>query len=599
MTETIVIGLSEIIILGISAQWLAWKLKLPSILFLLLFGFIAGPVLGILNPDAVMGDTLLPVVTMSVAIVLFEGGLTLSLKDLKSVGGTVISLISIGVLITWLIATLGAYFILGINIRISILLGAVLVVTGPTVIGPLLNHIKPKGKVGKVLKWEGIVIDPVGALLAVLVFEAILVQELQHASSLIALGIFKTIVIGGGIGVGLAYLLIFLLKRYLIPDFLQESMTFMLVILGFVISNYFQEESGLFAATVMGIVLDNQNMVTIKNIAKFKENLKVLIISSLFILLAARLELASFLNFGWNTLFFLLLLIFVGRPLSVFVSTLKSGLSTKEKLFLSWMAPRGIVAAAVASVFAFKLGETDLEQTEQIVPLTFMVIIGTVAIYGITSPWVAKKLKIAQTDPQGVLFIGAFKWVRTLAKIIQNNGFNVALIDTSLPNINAAKREGLKAYHGNVLSEAIADEIDLDGIGKLAAFTPNDEVNAMAALNFSEHFDSEHIFQLMPHLNESKGFNAHAPKHLRGRFLFSDEFFYETIKELTKEGFEFGEIQLSKNNTFENIVNNNIVEVVPLFLITPSKKLKVFIENTEWEPGENDNIVILKKANSK
>jgi NhaP-type Na+/H+ or K+/H+ antiporter len=599
MTETIVIGLAEIIILGISAQWLAWRLKLPSILFLLLFGFIAGPVLGILNPDAIMGDTLLPVVTMSVAIVLFEGGLTLSLKDLKSVGGTVISLISIGVLITWIIAALGAYFILGMNIRISILLGAVLVVTGPTVIGPLLNHIKPKGKVGKVLKWEGIVIDPVGALLAVLVFEAILVQELQHASSLIALGIFKTVVIGGGIGIGLAYLLIFLLKRYLIPDFLQESMTFMLVILGFVISNHFQAESGLFAATVMGIMLDNQNMVTIKNIAKFKENLKVIIISSLFILLAARLELEAFLKFDWNTLIFLLLLIFVGRPLSVFISTLKSTLTIKEKLFLSWMAPRGIVAAAVASVFAFKLGETDLDQTSQIVPITFMVIIGTVAIYGLTAPWLAKKLKIAQSDPQGVLFIGAFVWVRKLAKIIQNNGFNVALIDTSLPNINAAEREGLKAYHGNVLSEAIADEIELDGIGKLAAFTPNDEVNAMAALNFSEHFDSEHIFQLKPHLNESKGFNAHAPKHLRGRFLFSDEFFFETIKELTKEGFVFEEIQLSKKNKFEDLVNNNMGEVVPLFSITQYKKLKVFIENADWQPGENDKIVVLKKANSK
>jgi NhaP-type Na+/H+ or K+/H+ antiporter len=545
-----------------------------------------------------MGDTLLPVVTMSVAIVLFEGGLTLSLKDLKSVGGTVISLISIGVLITWIVTTLGAYYILGMNIRISILLGAVLVVTGPTVIGPLLSHIKPKGKVGKVLKWEGIVIDPVGALLAVLVFEAILVEELQHASSLIALGIFKTIVFGGGIGIALAYILIFLLKRYLIPDFLQESMTFMLVILGFVISNHVQAESGLFAATVMGIVLDNQNMVTIKNIAKFKENLKVIIISSLFILLAARLEIESFLNFDWNTLVFLLLLILIGRPLSVFISTIKSGMSIKEKLFLSWMAPRGIVAAAVASVFAFKLGETDLDQTGQIVPLTFMVIIGTVAIYGLTAPWVAKKLKIAQTDPQGVLFIGAFDWVRTLAKIIQKNGFKVALIDTSLPNINKSRESGLKAYHGNVLSEAIADEIDLDGIGKLAAFTPNDEVNAMAALNFSEHFDSEHIFQLKPHLNETKGFNAHAPKHLRGRFLFSDDFFFETIRELTKEGFEIEEMQLSKENTFEKMVNNNIGEVVPLFLITPTKKLKVFFENSEFEPGENDKIVVLRKANS-
>ncbi len=595
MSEHIITGLAIIVILGISAQWIAWRLKMPSILFLLIFGFVAGPVTGILNPDEVMGEMLLPVVTMSVAVVLFEGGLSLRINDLKTVGGTVMKLITIGVFITWMVTSVSAYYILGLNLRISILLGAILVVTGPTVIGPLISHIRPKGNVGKVLKWEGIVIDPVGALLAVLVFEVILVEKIEQASSLVALGILKTIVFGGGIGIALALLLIFLLKRYWVPDFLQEAVTFMLVILAFLLSNQFQDESGLFAATVMGIVLDNQKMVTIKNIVEFKENLRVLIISSLFILLAARLEFSDFTGFQWNSVVFMLVLIFIGRPLSIFLSTLGSGLNIREKIFLSWMAPRGIVAAAIASVFAFKLEVTGLKQTENIVPITFLVIVTTVALYGLTAPWLARKLKVAQTDPQGILFIGACKWVRDVAVLLKKKGFRIVLIDTSLPNVKKARSKELTAYHGNVLSEAIADEIDLDGVGKLLAMTPNDEVNALAALNFSEFFDSEHIFQIKPVLSDNKGFNAHAPKHLRGRFVFNDEFHYDTIEKLINENYKLQVIEVDENVTYDDLVIQYKGNILPLFLITSTKKLHVFIEEIEWEPTAGDKLIVMAR----
>ncbi len=595
MSEHIITGLAIIVILGISAQWIAWRLKMPSILFLLIFGFLAGPVTGILNPDEIMGEMLLPVVTMSVAIVLFEGGLSLRINELKSVGGTVVKLITIGVFITWMVASISAYYILGLNLRISILLGAILVVTGPTVIGPLISHIRPKGNVGKVLKWEGIVIDPVGALLAVLVFEVILVGKIEQASSLVVLGILKTIVFGGGIGIALALLLIFLLKKYWVPDFLQETLTFMLVILAFLLSNQFQSESGLFAATVMGIVLDNQKMVTIKNIVEFKENLRVLIISSLFILLAARLEFSDFANFQWNTVIFLVVLIFIGRPLSIFLSTIGSDLNIREKLFLSWMAPRGIVAAAIASVFAFKLAASGVKQTENLVPITFLVIVTTVALYGLTAPWLARKLKVAQTDPQGVLFIGACKWVRDLAALIKEQGFSVVLIDTSQVNVKKARRKGLAAYHGNVLSEAIAEEIDLDGVGKLLAMTPNDEVNALAALNFNEFFDSEHIFQVKPVLSHKKGFNAHAPKHLRGRFLFNDEFTYDTIDELLQEKYRLQIIDLDKTKAYDDLILEYKGEIVPLFLITATNKLQVFLEEMEWELADGQKLIVFAK----
>jgi len=335
LSEQNLIAFASIIILGITAQWIAWRAKFPSILFLLIFGFIAGPVTGFINPDKLMGDLLLPVVSISVAVILFEGGLTLRIGELKEVGKVVLMLISVGVLITWIIAALSSHYILNLNWKISILLGAILVVTGPTVIGPLLRQIRPIKRVSTILKWEGIVIDPIGALLAVLVFQVILAGELIDAGSLVFWGIAKTILIGGAVGLAMAGILVLLLRKFWIPDFLQESSALMLVFAAFVISNHFQPESGLFAATLMGLVLDNQKQVSIKRIVDFKENLRVLIISSLFILLAARLSLEDFNKLDINTLIFVGILILIVRPIAVFISTLGSELKWRERAFIS------------------------------------------------------------------------------------------------------------------------------------------------------------------------------------------------------------------------------------------------------------------------
>jgi NhaP-type Na+/H+ or K+/H+ antiporter len=230
MNEEKLIELASIAVMGIVAQWLAWRLRFPSILFFLVIGFIAGPVTGFLHPDGLMGELLLPIVSISVALILFEGGLTLRLGELRDVGRVVITLIIVGAIITWIFASAAAHYILMLDLRLSILLGAILIVTGPTVIGPLLSHVRPLKRVSTILKWEGILIDPVGAILAVLVFEAIISGEISEAGTVIFLGIFKTIFIGGVIGFGMAKLLILLMKKFLIPDILQESVAFVMVI---------------------------------------------------------------------------------------------------------------------------------------------------------------------------------------------------------------------------------------------------------------------------------------------------------------------------------------------------------------------------------
>ncbi|MFO7756436.1 MAG: sodium:proton antiporter, partial [Bacteroidales bacterium] len=465
MSDNILIGLGLIVLLGFAAQWLAWRIRVPSILLFLVLGIIAGPVLGYINPDKMFGEILIPFISFSVAIILFEGGLTLKFSEFKNIGRVLSLLLSVGVLITWLTAMLAAHWLFGLNIKIAILLGAVLTVTGPTVIGPLLLSIRPKQRTGNILKWEGILIDPIGALLAILVFEVLLIGEVDNAAPVILLHILKTVLLTTLIGGGFAALLILLIRKYWIPGFLHELAALSFVVAAFLISNHLQEESGLLATTIMGIVLANQKYVPVKKIKDFKENLTILMIPVLFILLSARLSPGDIQILDYKALIFLLVLVLIARPLSVFISSIRSNLSLREKMFVSWMAPRGIVAAAVSSVFALKLENDGIAQTEYLVPLTFMVIIGTVLIYGTTSPLAAKLLKISQSDPQGVIIAGAQDWARQIAQILKEHNFSVVILDTNRYNTREANMDGLNAYNESIISEKVTEKVDLEGVG--------------------------------------------------------------------------------------------------------------------------------------
>ncbi|MFI5323895.1 MAG: cation:proton antiporter [Thermodesulfobacteriota bacterium] len=331
--------------LGIGSYWVSWRAGVPAIMLLLASGFIAGPLTGLVNPDRIFGEILLPVVSVSVAVVLFEGGMNLKFSELREIRGVVLSLVTIGVFVTWAVIAIAAHFLFGFDHGIAALLGAILVVTGPTVIMPLLHDLRASGKIGSIMKWEGIVVDPLGALLAVLVFHVIIASGVLRATELVGWSVLKTFAVGGFIGVACARMLIHILKKYWVPDYLQNSVTLMTLIAAFTASDYTQRESGFITVTIMGIVLANQKTVSIKHIMEFKETLRVLFISSLFIILASRLTLKDLQYvFNWRGALFLGVLFFIARPLCVFLSTYRSGLNLKEKLFLSWIAPRGIVA---------------------------------------------------------------------------------------------------------------------------------------------------------------------------------------------------------------------------------------------------------------
>lgn len=572
MVEALLVGVAAIVVLGVGAQWIAWRLHVPSILLLLGVGFLVGPILGLLDPDAMFGELLTPFVEVAVALILYEGGLSLRFSELEEHGGTIFRLVTVGVLVTLVATTVAAELFFGFDPGLAILLGAILVVTGPTVIIPMLRHMQPVERLGSILRWEGIMIDPIGAMLAVLVFEALLVGRLEAATTLALFGVLETLVFGGIIGAVFAGVLILLLRWHWVPDFLHNPVSLMLVVIALVASNELQPESGLLAVTVMGILLANQDQVPVKHIVEFKENLQVLLVGALFIVLAARLQPEAVGIIGLGALAFLAVLVLLARPLSVWISTLGSDLEPRERAMIGLTAPRGIVAAAIASLFALRLTEAGYPQAEALVPITFFTIIGTVAIYGIASPLLARRLGLADPDPQGVLIVGAHDWARALAHRLKEEGFRVMLADANRLHVVQAWDEGLHAQHGDVVSEEMMENLDFYGIGRMLALTSNDEVNALAALHFKEVFERSQVFQLVHGTEEDR---QRLPPHLRGRFLFGPDVTYERLAALYEDGAEIRSVELEEPLARDDLADHFGTEVVPLFLITPSGGLDV------------------------
>lgn len=593
MSEHLLVGVTSIIVLGIAAQWIAWRLHLPSILLLLTFGIIAGPVTGFLNPDEILGDALFPVVSLSVALILFEGGLNLKFSELEDSGQVVLRLVTIGIVVTWFLSAAGAYFLLGLALPLAVLLGAILVVTGPTVIIPLLRQIRVVGRTNSIVKWEGIVNDPIGAVLAVLVFEAILISGFGATTMAIVTGILLTIFDGVLLGGFSAILLIFLLKRYWVPDYLKNAVTLMMVILAFTLSNIVQAESGLFTVTLMGVILANQKGVNVKSIIEFKEHLGLLLLSTLFIILSSRLQMEELTHLGWRSIAFLAALVLIVRPISVWLSTIKTGLSWKEKLFLGWMAPRGIVAAAVTAIFALELAEQGgYSQAESMVPNMFFIIVGTVAIYGLSAAPLGRWLGVAQPNPQGVLIVGAHAWARNIASTLQDKGFQVLLIDNNREHIRNASLEGLAATYASILSEFVHDDIEMSGLGRLVALTSNDEVNSLAALHFSEIFGRSEVYQLAPKESESNRKES-VSMPLRGRLLFDSQKTYTDLDRCFRSEAVIKVAQLTKDFDLDQYRELHDGEVIPMFLITEEDKLKVFSTDNKLVPQPGDSLISL------
>jgi NhaP-type Na+/H+ or K+/H+ antiporter len=593
--EHILIGLASMVILGIAAQWLSWRLRMPAILLLLIVGFVAGPVTGFLDPTALLGDLIFPIVSLSVAVILFEGGLSLDIAELRDTGRVIGRLLTVGVMITWILSTAFAVLLLDLDLGLAALLGAILVVTGPTVIVPLLRHIRPTARVGAAVKWEGIVNDPVGAILGVLVFEVIIAGGLEAGLATVIPSLLSAVLAGTLVGLGGAGIVVLLLDRHWIPDYLESPVALGLVFLAFAMANRMQNEAGLLAVTVMGSALASQQRVSMNRIVEFKENLRVLLIATLFIILAARLPLRDPDYYSAGSLLFLGALLLVVRPVAVAAATWGSKFTWQERVFVAAMAPRGIVAAAVVSVFVIELTEAGRGDAARLVPLMFLVIVGTVGVYGIVTPVLARMLKVAKPDARGMLLVGAAPWVRDMAKLLVSAEVDVLLADSNWSNVMAARRAGLAAFYGNMLTEGTLEDVEfkLDGISRFLALTPNDEVNALLTLHFQELFDRSRMFQLPPVESERDRKQRGIPQHLRGRFLFHRDATFGVIEERVEHGAVFKRTRLTKEFDFAAFREHYGETALPLFVVKESGDVVIATAAEDLEPKPGQTVISL------
>ena len=597
------IELAGFLILGIFCQWVAWKIKVPAIIPLIFTGLLLGPISTfftangekLLSGDSIFqGEILFAFVALSVGVILFEGGLTLRLQEIKKQASVIWRVLTIGVMVTLIGGTAAAYYLLDLNIRIAFLFGALIIVSGPTVVMPILRNVRPNANTNAILKWEGILIDPLGALIAVLAYEFVRTSKTQGEFTAIALKeFFLTIAVGVFVGLVAAAFLYYLLKKNRLPEYLKNVVTLGIVIMGFVFSEMVMHESGLLTATIMGMALANTKIEGIKNILTFKEDISIILVSVLFLLLSSRIDIDQINKLGWNSLLLFGVIILVIRPIGIFLSTLKSNLNLREKLFISWIGPKGIVAAAVASLFSVELAEeTDFSPAEaadaaMLLPLVFMVIVGTVVLQGSTAKLLARMLRVEMKQRQGVLFIGANEAARYIARLLFENGLPVVLADTSRDNVAEANRQELQAIEGNILKENTWEDLDLTEIGQLMAFTPSSDINLLACQKFAEEFGEEKVYRLISR-RELEMKNLSLPKNI----LFQGAADYLTLTEAVDARSELKEESFSSLGEYESFMKRNASKIIPLFIRSADESWEI-IANHSLDITKGDTLIYL------
>ncbi len=586
------VALAGIIILGILAQWVAWRFKIPAILPLILIGLLVGPLATLYTEDGTKliqpiwngteglfpGESLFYFVSLAISIILFEGGLTLRKNEILNVGPVILKLITIAVIITFFGAGFAAHYIFELSWPISFLFSSLIIVTGPTVITPILRNIPLKKDISAILKWEGILIDPVGALVAVLVFEFISVGEGSAFTKTAFIEFGKIVLFGTTFGFTFAHGLSIAIRKKIIPHYLLNVFTLAAVLGVFVLSDAFAHESGLLSVVVMGMVLGNVGLPDIEEILYFKESLSVLLISILFILLSANINMEDLeLLYNWKAILLFATVVFIVRPIGVFLSSRNSGLKTSEKLFISWVGPRGIVAAGIASLFGLKLAKSGEPGAEYITPLVFMIVLGTVLLNATTARVFAKIVGVFLHKSEGILIIGASKVSRLIAAYLKSNNKHVVLIDSNRDNIKKAKDLHLEAIEGNIYSDQLKDNIELNDIGFLMALTGNTDINKYAINKFRDQFGENGSFRLV----STEEMNDPDNNPDEGLFSHTDD--YYKLIELAEKYPGIQEIKIKNSEDYNSLIKitKNDHETIPLFIKDPDNNIRIISAYSE------------------
>ncbi|ELA9338985.1 cation:proton antiporter [Vibrio parahaemolyticus] len=583
--------LSAVGVIGLGCQWLAWRLRLPAILFLLLAGLIVGPFMQWLKPDEILGNLLFPLVSLAVAVILFEGSLTLNFKEIRGVSGSVWSIVSIGAIISWAATSVATHYFLGFTWELAMLFGSLTAVTGPTVIVPLLRTVRPNSTLANILRWEGILIDPLGALFVVMVYEFIVshsaVNSMEVFGTIIAVGVILGVASGAAVAT--------VLRRAWLPEYLQPFAVLMVVLGVFSVSNHIESEAGLLTVTVMGMWLANAKDINIQQILHFKEHLTILLITGLFIFLAARISLDDFAALGSGALLLFVFMQLVSRPLSIFLSTMRSNLNLKDKLFLSWVAPRGIVAASISSLFAIKLTEYGVDGASLLVPMTFMVIIGTVVLQSATARPMAIALGVAEPAPRGFLLIGANRVAREIGQALARYDRRVLMTDSNWEYISQVRMMGLDYYYGNPISSHADDNLNMIGIGQVVALTPDQHFNIMACMQFVDEFGEDKVHCLQKVKTNGNGSEKHSvAQEYHGKLLMGGNVSYTQLASLLSRGAEIKHTKLSENFTYQDYLEHHKTNlVIPLFNVEDKGKIQFCDDPDQFAPSTTSTIVSL------
>jgi NhaP-type Na+/H+ or K+/H+ antiporter len=515
METDIMIGLTSIVVFGVGAQWLAAQLRVPAILLLLAAGVIAGPVTGLVVPDKLFGELTFPFVSLAVGLLLFEGGLSLRLDGFNAARSTVVRLVTVGVVVTWFIGAAAAVVLFRFPVDMALLVSSVLVVSGPTVVIPLLRQARPAWPVGQILRWEGIVIDPIGATLAVLVLHVVIGEEtgIEAFKSLL-----RTTSVGISVGVVAALVLTTAISTFRLPDHLQNPIALLFALVSFTLAHQLQDEAGLFATTTLGLVLGNQRTAPASHIALFQEEIGPLLLSTLFVILGAHVDLGEVANVALPAVVFSLVLLLIARPAAVWMATVGSGLTRPQWLYLAAIAPRGIVAASVASLFALRLEHAG-RGLDQLVPIVFTVICVTVLVASLCAMPLARRLGVAKPQPNGIVLVGSQRWVLDIASALAEMDVKV-LIASAETDQDYPLPSSVEVFAGSLSSDEFFDQLDECGISQAVVASANPERSAYAINRLVEALGHRQVYSI-PQAEEERTGRRGAEYRARGRRAFA------------------------------------------------------------------------------
>ncbi|WP_128891564.1 sodium:proton antiporter [Erythrobacter sp. HKB08] len=583
--------------LGIGAQWVAWRTGWPAIVLMLAAGFLAGPVLGLMNPEHAFGELLEPMVAIGVALILFEGGLSLDFRELRHSGEAVWRMATLGVVIGWALGAGAAHFVAGLAVPVAVLFGGILVVTGPTVVMPLLRQSSVKTRPASILKWEAIVNDPTGALCAVIAYEYFRKISENPGQSVFEIvpPMIIAAILSGLIGYAAAKAIAWAFPRGAIPEFLKVPVLLVTVVVVFVFANTIEHEAGLVAVTVMGVALANMHVSSIRSIHPFKQNIAVLLVSGIFILLSASLTWDDLYYLdprrteGFRFMLFLIALLFFVRPATILLSLLGTSLPWNERLFLAWIAPRGIVLVAISGLFALRLGELGFADGSLLIGLSFAVVVATIVAHGFTVDLVARWLGVKGTTRPGLLIVGSTPWTISLAKQMEALKTPVTIVDPSFQRLALARREGLPTYHGEILNEATEHNLDLTPFQTLVAATDNEAYNALVCNEFAYEIGRDSVYQLGESTEETDRYAL--PPSIRGRAIFESGFGVEDVNERQRQGWGWRKTRLSDEFSFADAQETLPEGSHMLLVMRESGRLRFFTHAARPEPRSGDTIL--------